>query len=289
MTEEVVKGTQTPDSTSDATDQTQTSAASSKEPQYTARELEAMDQGWQPLEAWTAAGHDAADHRSAREFLDRGELLSTIRATRDELRKTQEITKTLADHNQKVYVAGYNKAITDLRQAKAAALEKGDARAVVAIEERIDQMKDARDSAIQQSVQQVPASPQPAQETPAFKTFKSTNRWYEANPDMRHFAHGVAIDYAAKNPNASEEQVYEYMARQTRRAFAGQFSGQTPPSPDGAGRSASGPSRTGGDKFEALMATLPEDQVRVARNMVKAKVITKEKYVADYEAIANQR
>src|SRR6266702_2198796 len=84
-------------------------------PKHTALEERAIEQGWRPKDEWDG---DESEFRSAREFIDRGELLRKISSQGDELRKLKEVAGALSEHNKQVYVAGYKKAITDLRAAK---------------------------------------------------------------------------------------------------------------------------------------------------------------------------
>src|SRR6266705_1938984 len=79
---------------------------SSQERVFTDIETDAIAQGWDP-------DFDGPTKRSAREFLDRGELLSKIRSQSQELRKVQEVIGTLTEHNKQVYRAGYERAIVD--------------------------------------------------------------------------------------------------------------------------------------------------------------------------------
>src|SRR5438132_1680053 len=99
MTEEVkdvVTGTPTTDE-GDNTQQTTTQL------QHTALEERAIEQGWRPKDEWDG---DESEFRSAREFIDRGELLRKISSQGDELRKLKEVAGALSEHNKQVYVAG---------------------------------------------------------------------------------------------------------------------------------------------------------------------------------------
>lgn len=252
------------------------------EPTYTTTEQEAISQGWKPKDKWDG---NPEDHRSAREYLDRGELLNKIKSQSSELRQVQAIVAQLTNQNKQVYQAGYERALKELREAKAKAITNGDGTAVAQIEERIDQTKELLDKVKAAPVQQVGPNI-----TPAFQRFQEENPWYGKDQVLRKWAHGEAIDFAKEHKGATEQDVYDHIKANVRKAFPEKFNRAGPPNPDGEGRVSSSPTRTtGSGSFEKLLGTLPEDQAKVAKEMVKRGIITKEKYVEDYEAIGRNR
>ena len=257
-----------------------------QEPQYTETERNAMGQGWKPKDQWEG---NPDDHRSAREFLDRGELLSKIKSQSQELRQVQQIVSVLSEHNKKVYLAGYNKALSELRAAKAVAINERDGEKIVALEEKIDAAK----AAIAQ-VEAQPSVPVPKQGTitPDFQLFMNRNPWYQQDAKMRHWAHGQAIEFANENKGATEGAVYTFLEGKVKEAFPEKFNkaNRAPPSPDGEGRQAtSGTKSQSSGSFEKLLQRLPEDLARTARDMVKRGFVTKESYVKDYEQLESGR
>lgn len=247
-------------------------------------EEQASGKGWTPEKEWVDAGKDPAEWRSAREFLDRGELLDRIKDQSRELKSLGAIVGQLSEQNKQVYKAGYVKAVSDLKAARINAMKEGDAEAVGKIEDAIDQAKEAI-----QKIDQSPTVRQTqVQETEAFVRFKTDNPWFMQNETMKKWAFGTGIAYANEHPNATEEQVYRHVEQEVKKEFPDKFQRRAPPSPDGESRrgTTSSSNTKSAGSFEKLMASLPEDQARVARDMVKRGYVTKEKYVQDYEAIA---
>lgn len=252
--------------------------AESQEPQYTELEEQAIAQGWDPE-------FDGPNKRSAREFLDRGELLTKIKVQSAELRKVQDMVGHLSEHNKQVYMAGYKKAIQELRQARAVAIEAGNGKDLAVIEDRLDATKDELRKIEGMQV----GPPQQQGPTQAFQDFVARSNWYKDSASKRFWAHGMASEFAKVNPDATEEDVYKFIDKEVRKEFPALFRRLGPPSPDGEGRQPEGKAKnTGSGAFDKLMASLPEDQARVAKEMVKRNVLTKEKYVEDYEKIGRQ-
>lgn len=273
---------------------TQTEAQSTppqqEEKQYTATELKAMEQGWKPLDDWTADGHDPEEHRSAREFLDRGELLGKIKTIGAENRKFQEMMQHLSAQNQRVFQAGYEKALTDLKAQRAQAMKDGDIDTALQLEDKIDQTKDAI-RALKTPAREVPQGP-----SPVYQEWLKDNSWYLSDRVMHNFTNAIAGDYGLANPGASEQEVYEYIDKELRRNFPDKFrpksAVRSAPQPDGQGRkagSASGANKSGKDAFDELVSQFNELDARAARNLVKQGYVTKEKYVEDYYANAGGR
>lgn len=261
---------------------------SSKAPELSTLELEQKAKGWQPLAEWEEDGNDPKDHRSAREFRDRGELLETIKSTKGELRQVTQMVNQLSDHNKKVFIAGYERAIGDLKVQRAQAIEEGDAKKLAQVEDQLDANKATLAAAKATAVPQIKEQPVIS---PAFTNWRAENSWYDETASMKHWAHGMAIEFAKVNPEATEAQVYAFLSKEVRKEFPDKFQKKGPPSPDGEGRS-SGKATTsarGSNAFEKLMADMPEDQAKAAREMVKRGLITKEKYVEDYDAIGRNR
>jgi hypothetical protein len=104
----------------------------------------------------------------------------------------------------------------------------------------------------------------------------------------------LAIEYARDHQNATEKQVYDFVEGEAKKDFPDLFKARRegPPSPDGEGRRTSGTgagnSKGGSKAFEELIASMPEDQARVAKDMVKRGYVTKEKYVEDYNSIGGR-
>jgi hypothetical protein len=100
------------------------------------------------------------------------------------------------------------------------------------------------------------------------------------------------MEYSSVNGGASEEQIYEFLSRQVRKEFPQKFKRQSAPSPEGEGRQASGTkgpqSKDASASFKALLAEMPEEHARAARQMVKQGLVTEEKYVEDYARIGGR-
>ena len=272
----------------EGTESTEGSKESGASAEPTPTERAASLQGWVPLSEWKG---DPAEHRSAREFLDRGELLTKIKSQSAELQQVTKIVQHLSEHNKMVYQAGIEAGIKQLREQRKEAIREQDADALAEIEDKLDERRQQLAAAKAAPVATV--APAAQVQSPEFSVFLQRNPWYQAQPSKRHYAHGLAIEFAKQNPNATESQVYQYVEQEAKKDFPDLFKTrrEAPPSPDGEGRRTSGSggnTKTTSKAFDDLVADMPEDQARVARDMVKRGYVTKEKYVEDYNSVGGR-
>jgi hypothetical protein len=208
-------------------------------------------------------------------------LLGKIKSQSNELKQIRQTLDGLSQHNKNVYQASYERALVDLRAQKVAAVNDGDGSRVVQLDDAIAQTREAI-----QAVKNTPvAAAQPKGQSQEFTDFLEEFPLYNRDEDAKAWSHGIAIKYAQEHSDATEKQVYDEIVRRAKTRYPAQRKG--PPSPDGEGRSSGGStSKDGGSKaFDALMATLDETAVKVARDFIKRGVMTKEKYVQDYETM----
>lgn len=263
-----------------------------KEPQFTAIEQKALEQGWRPKEEWTG---DPDDWRDAKAYVDRGEMIGKLKTTNAEIKELKQMLAYMSEHNKKVYVAGYQKAIAELKAQRVAAMKDENFEAVAAIEEAIDQHKDAITQVQRQPTVNTGESAQTKKELEA--QWLAQNSWYKTEATMRHWANGMAIDYKRVNPAADDAEIYEFLTKEVKKEFPHKFRKVVAaPNPDGEGRKAESTGRDskGTSNVESLwkqmLSEMPEDQARAAQSIVKnVPGMTKEKYLKDYGLIKGGR
>lgn len=261
-------------------EQESTPQVASDEPQYTEVELKAIEQGWKPKDKWEG---DPEDHRSAREYLDRGELLGKIKSQNQQLAEIRDALKGMTEHNKRVYAAGYENAIKELKQQKLNALREGEPEQVLAIDDKIDEAKEA--------LRTIKSQPDKIQgPSPVTRDWLSDNPWYGKDEVLTHYSNGIATDFGRKhNGQVTEQAVYEEIDKKLREKFPEKFglkkATQGAPSPDGEGRRSAGAGKPQGNTnaaFDKILAGMSEMEATIARTLVKTGGLTKEKYVEDY-------
>lgn len=257
-----------------------------KEPQYSDVEVQAIEQGWRPKDEWDG---DPGKWRDAATYIDRGELLGKLKSQSAELKEVKNMLSYMSDHNKKVYESGYQRAITDLKAQRIAAMKDDNFEAVAAIEDEIERQ--------QVALYQVRQQPSLSTEKKGINKdleskWLSENQWYKNDSAMKAWAIGAAMEYANVNNGASEEQIYDFLSKQVRKEFSHKFKKPSAPSPEGEGRQAQGskntPGKNASSAFKALLAEMPEEHARAARSMVKNGLVTEEKYVEDYARIGGR-
>ena len=239
------------------------------EPQLSAAEEKAMDQGWVPQDQWEG---DPDQWRPAKEFLDRGELFKKIE---DQNRTIKEFKRALDDlkgHHAKTRETEYARALQSLKTQKKTALEDGDADSVIRLDDQIDLVK-----AEQSKLQVQDAVQQPTQVDPEFTSWVDKNSWYESNQPMRAYADALGRDLAFKGLTPSA--VLKEVERQVKMEFPNKFTNPNRNKPG----SVEGSTNKGGKSGDSY--TLSDDERRVMQRFVRTGVMTEKEYIDQLKQI----
>ncbi|CAB4132784.1 hypothetical protein UFOVP249_28 [uncultured Caudovirales phage] len=255
--ENIVAGTETaPDSNTNT------------EIKLTAAEEKAMEQGWVPQDQWEG---DPEQWRPAKEFLDRGELFKKIE---DQNRTIKEFKRALDDlkgHHAKTRETEYARALQALKAQKIAALEEGDAAAVIKLDDQIDLVKDE-----QSKLKNVPAETQ-NQPNAEFTEWVDKNKWYETSQPMRAYADALGRDLAYKG--LAPSAVLKEVERLVREEFPNKFSNPNRNKP-GAVEGSTNKGGKGNDSY-----SLSDDERRVMQRFVRTGVMTEKEYIDQLKQI----
>jgi hypothetical protein len=251
-----------------------------------------MAMGWKPKDQWDG---DPNEHRSAREFIDRGELLGKIKSANGEMKELKDMVRFLTDSQRKQYEVGYQTAIKDLKSAKVEALERGDHEAVVEIDEQIADTKEKMKAVKAQPQSNKPTIPEPSEIT---KSWLAANKWYNEEAAMRAVANQLAVDYSRLNgANPDEAELYRYIDTHIRKAYPAQFEKKqqrVAPNPDGASRAQAGGAQgkstdTPKQQFRDLLKTLSKEDARAAENLVERGYVNEEQFLKDFAQVSGGR
>jgi len=246
-------------------------------PEYDPEEDIARQSGWVPKDEWKGRKED---WRPAKEFNERGELFTRIKSQSKELSDMKNAVNMLVSQQSKQYLKGFEDAVASLKQQRAAAVADGDLEAVVKISDAIDEVKEKH-----QEAQKVARPSAPVGPTDTFKEWHTKNTWYMKDKDLSEHAEDVGEIYKKRNPNSSEADMLEHVARAVRKEFPNKFRQKAPPSPDGDGRESSGGKRDGGrndSKFSEIEAQMTEEQRGIMKTIIRQTKMTKEEYFKQY-------
>ena len=184
-------------------------------------EEKALDKGWRPEDEWTG---EPDQWRTAKEFLDRGELMDRIsdqtrqlRGQKDELENIKTALKEMGTHNSKIAEKEYDKAMLDLKSLKVQAMEVDDYEQIVEVDEQIQELKEAK--------KEVGATPAAPTVHPDIETWMSENQWYGRDVIMRGAADSISQEYLNMNPEARDKpkDVLQYVEKVMREEFPHKF------------------------------------------------------------------
>jgi len=236
-----------------------------QEIQLSPAEQEALAQGWVPKDEFNGDEHKWVD---AGEFLRRGELFKKIE---DQGRKLKDVTKALEDmkkHHASVREVEYKRALETLRAQKKAALEEGDADAVIAADERIDLVKEEQ----RQLEVQVQNEPAPQEEHPMFVDWKSKNPWYTTQDHMKVFADKVGMKFRSQGMSPAE--VLTQVEKAVRNEFPNKFTNPNQ-------QRSSGVEAPSGRAGKSDSFKLTDEERTMMNRFVRTGALTEKEYIAD--------
>lgn len=245
-------------------------------PELSPVEQKAMEQGWVPQEQWEG---DPADWRPAKEFVDRGELFKKIDELKRDNKSLRQGHEELVKHHLMVRQLAYKEALDTLRAQKKVALEEGDAAAVVHIDEKIDETKEA----IRQNNQ---AAAAPANEVdPMFEQWTARNSWYGSEKAMKAVADAVAHE-AVANGVRDKKEILDIVEKAVRKEFPHKFTNPRRDAPGAVEGSSRAPATTKRDSVESEM----NDAERQMMNKILKVTpgLSKEQYLKEYKALKSR-
>jgi hypothetical protein len=238
---------------------------------------QAMELGWKPKDQFEG---DPEDFRSAKDFIERGEMIGKIRSTTQQLKKVEDALRHIANQNKAVYANGYDQALKDLKAERREALADGDLVKADDLQERIEETKELKVKAIQEAGRPVQEM---AQSNPAHEAWLARNPWYE-NKVMRKFADALAIEFIHENKGRiSEDDVRKYVADTVREQFPQHFDKKVvaAPSPDSEGRGTTR-SPVGSDTASKVKAGMSEEERTIMKTLIRATGMTEKEYLKQY-------
>lgn len=240
-----------------------------KEVEVSPIEQKALEMGWKPKDQFEG---DEEAFIDAKEFVRRQPLFDKISSQSREIKEIRQALNAFKTHYTTVQESAYQKALRDLKAARAQAVTEGDGdrfdaldAEVKSVEKQVEVLKTAQETA-------------PAGEAhPEFQAWVNQNRWYTETKYMREYAEEVGARLHAQG--LAPADVLRGVSEAVKKEFPQKFSN---PNKDLAPNTASGIKTT--KKPDNFEATLSADEKRVMDTLVRGGHITKEKYLADLKS-----
>jgi len=238
-------------------------------PEISPVEQQAIESGWVPKEEFQGEEHKWVP---ADEFLRRGELFRKIETQSKELKDVKKALAEMKNLHSKVREVEYQRALDSLKAQKKAALENGDADAVIAAEESIDVVKEE-----QRKLAQEPQQDTTGDQHPEFVEWTEKNSWYTNNRPMRAFADALGADMARSG--LSPQQVLKKVEEEVRKEFPNKFKNANQ------SRSSSVEGSTKGNASAGNSFQLSAEERRIMHTFVRTGVMTEDAYIKELRRV----
>lgn len=243
--------------------------------------------GWVPLEDFKG---DPNKHRSAEEFLERGEtLLPILKRDNDKLHEgMSRLERRLADQEKtfgqfaefatKAEERAYKRALSELEAKRDAAIETADVNAAKSAQRQIDELN--KDAAAVPKVTKT--EEQPAVD-PTVSAWIRENDWFDKDPALRGFALKVFDRLEKATPGRAKSEMLAETKQKVMEKFPEDFG--INPKREGAGAvnepgGGTAPRKKSGKTYEDLPAEAKKACDKFVRTIPN---YTRDKYVKDYE------
>ena len=238
-------------------------------------EEKAIAMGWRPLEEWDGSEEDFID---AKEFVRRQPLFDKIAYQHKELKQLQQAFEAFKVHHSRVKENEYSRALETLKKARKEALASGETEQALAIEDKMDELKEQQEEFVQESSKQTQPTT-PAQVNPAFTDWLRVNSWYQKDTAMTAYADKIGIEL--HNKGYTNDEVLKMVSNEVKKEFKHKF---TNPNRDRGSSVESGSrkvSKTNGEDTSGMS----EDDVRMMNKIIRAGGITREDYLKEYRRV----
>lgn len=249
-------------------------------------EEKAREKGWRPLEEWDG---DPESWIDAKEFMGRQPLYDRIDGLKKDLFRTKQSYEqdfqTLSKEVAQMREIEYQRALANLKHARANAIQEDDTGEIRKLDDQIEQIVAARARA-----ESAPNQRRNPNNDPAFQSWRERNSWFDNDQTLKQEAIRLGTAYGMTNPNASTEEACEYVEKSIKKLYPEKFKPmtRTPPSPEGSPTSAKTTTRTSrGNRL--TVADLSDDQKKVMDTFLKRRVFkSAEEYLEKLSAVMPQ-
>ena len=260
-----------------------------------ADELTAIRKGWVAKSDYTGDPNKWVD---AKTFNERGERfnhnlqreIETLKKRLEGFEGTKEAFKKFSEDALAKKDTELAAAITELRILRTTAIRDGEDETAVALEDRIDLLRDEKKNLkdLPKEVETARTDPGPNANDPVLlEWIDDGNGWFNDDPQLRAYAISVGEELIKKGETVRGrkflDKVSSMMAEEFPRKFkkaAASAAGSTPNPMDGnSGTSTGARSNVNGGKTER---DLPDADLQLMRQFIKEGWMTKEKFLAGY-------
>lgn len=203
-------------------------------------------------------------------------LESDLTITKKELAEMRQTVKAVIQAHKKAADGGYENQLAQIEKEQIQAVAEADSEKWARLE--VDKKKLTKP-------EEIPFEDKPAGNTdanPVVVQWKKDNDWYDTDPELGTYADSVSNFISTRSPGLPVEDFLARVKAEVKKRFPEKFGNQNRrilPSVDRTDFGGPGDSDGNGKK---AYSDLPSDAKKACDDLVKQKVLTREKYVQTY-------
>lgn len=256
-----------------------------------AAETAATQKGWVPKDQYKG---DPAKWVDAKTFIERGErfnknLQKEVEALKKQIAEFEGTKKAFAKFHEETVAkkdAEIKSAIAALRVQRSEAQADGDHEGAVAIEDRIDLLKEEQAS-LKQAAKDAPAAAPPASNGPnptdpvLMEWIEDGNKWFNEDTQLRDYSVAIGENLIKSGTTLRGRKFLDEVRRIVEENFPRRFKAPAA-APRASGAEGASSTRTSSNSGGRTEADLPPEDRALMKQFIKEGWTTKEKFLSGY-------
>jgi hypothetical protein len=191
-------------------------------PKNKPHEEQAMKFGWRPRDEWEG---EPDDFIGAKQFLEKGELIGSVRANAKQLEEVRRELHKTAARIQQAEKLGYDKALVELKKQRDEALVLGEVTQADQLDSKMDEIKYAK-KAVETAIATPPVMPPLTAEGQAW-VGEAAKSWFNRATEENKAMSEKAISYDAyltsTNPSLTDIQRFKQVEAHIKHQYPSRF------------------------------------------------------------------
>lgn len=248
---------------------------------------EAKSQGWVEKDQYRGNPNDWVD---AERFVQRGReilpilrknnehLVRDLQATKEQLKEFREAAEEFKKFQKDTYdrkVVEYEARIAEIKESRAQAISEGDGKKVNALDDALEEVKEAKREAKEAAV----VKPQAPGIDPSLQSWMDRNEWFGKDRRMTGIVNGIGEAVRAEFPEVKGQAFLDKLDEALAEEFPDRFGKRQKTSPVESGSGRQGRGSSNARSYD----NLPADAKQACDKFVKQKLMSRDEYVSSYE------
>ncbi len=202
-------------------------------------------------------------------------LEGELTMTKAEIAKMQATVKAVIQAHAKTAKGSYDTRLAQIKKDQITAVASGDTETWARLEGEKETIEKPEEIKVEETGGANVANPVVTQ-------WKKDNPWYDTDPELGTYADSVSNFITARSPNLPADEFLDRVKKEVQARFPDKFGNQRRRAATTVDRTDTQGGGDGGGNGKKTYSDLPADAKAACDDLVKQKILTREKYIATY-------